>query len=60
MLCDQEYERWWLAWDCNFFPFADVLADPAVDADPIQCYKFVSLDFHSRVLIKIDRDQMDP
>lgn len=60
MLFDKDYEPTALCWDYNIFPFADVLSDPAIDNDPIQCYKFVSVEFNSRILIKIDRDQMTP
>lgn len=60
MIVPVSYEPTLLAWDYNFFPFNDILSDPAVDADPIACYKFVSLENSSRVLIKIDRDEMSP
>jgi len=60
MICDRDYEKWMLCWDYNFMPFDDVLSDPALDNDPIQCYKFVSVEFNSRILIKIDRDKMKP
>lgn len=60
MIVPPSYERFWLAWDCNFMPFDDLRADPAVDDGSKACYKFVSPDANSRVLIQIDRDEMTP
>jgi hypothetical protein len=54
-----DYEPYCLAWDYNFFPFEDTLHDPAGDTSTPTCYKFVSLQHSSRVLIKFDRDEAD-
>lgn len=58
-LMPKSYEPVYLLHDCNFLVSDDTRSDMAVDADPIQCYKFVSHQIASRILIKIDRDLLD-
>lgn len=54
MLAGPDYEAYYLCWTLGMFPFDDTLYDAADVTDELHCYKFVSPEFSSRVLISLD------
>lgn len=60
MIVPDSYLPTLIAYDYNFFAFPDGRSDLATTTPPIHCIKFVSLEENSRVLVKIDTDEMDP
>ena len=51
---EPEYDAWYLCWYLSMFPFEDALYDAAEVTNDIRCYKFVSPEFSSRILISLD------
>lgn len=60
MLVPDSYLPILIAHDYNFLSVEGTRSDRADTEAPIHCIKFVNLDFATRVLVKIDTDEMEP